>query len=137
MLLQDNLKSKLFQEHECNICGKKFKTKLSLMNHIRFIHQKKSHFKCDFCPEGTEVGANRQQSPLKAVSPANFFGPLMHHFSVTCNLSWVSLLAAADTPVRSIVLIFTALAKMWSVENPMAVSQLVLHLSLAFINSSP
>jgi hypothetical protein len=53
------MKSKTFEAHDCSVCGKTMKSKLSLDNHVRFVHEKKSHFKCDLCPEGTQVDPDR------------------------------------------------------------------------------
>ncbi|XP_014229208.1 zinc finger protein 182-like [Trichogramma pretiosum] len=37
--------------HTCDSCGKTFKRKSSLMNHIDFVHQNINHHKCDRCPK--------------------------------------------------------------------------------------
>ena len=42
---------KLFEAASCKFCGKQMKNAASLTNHVRFVHLKKSHFKCDLCSE--------------------------------------------------------------------------------------
>ena len=47
----EHKRRKLFEPASCKFCGKKMKNTHSLTNHVRFVHLKKSHFKCDLCSE--------------------------------------------------------------------------------------
>ena len=47
----EHKRRKLFEAVACQFCGKKMKNAFSLTNHVRFVHLKMSHFKCDLCSE--------------------------------------------------------------------------------------